>query len=299
MEDLFFKILNDKHKDLIEIAAKKKYMFLVPQAKYIIPNMLTRSFYDNHTFYQCEFDDKMYVNLNGRVLEIKNNQFLTFLGFKKPLKFNVVDESIREISNSYVKVLYIDNVIDELTYNQSGQSTVITKKEIIKKYNNKDDYVKYFNNLIKVHDDLKEIEPSLNELIEKLQNNYILIKNHVHTFSKYFQELGGGFRMYLFDKLSKYKTDEYNLIIYELTESLVFNKMYQFLYLNIKQFNVDEETELKIKMNNMKSDFSFSIYKLDTIFNECKFKSAINEIKRLPNFGTPFEKLVKLIMLKH
>src|SRR5689334_5309839 len=100
MEELFFKILNEKHKDLVEIAAKKKFIFFTPQPKYITPNMLTRNFYDNHTFYQCEYDEKMYINLNARVIEVnKNNQFRTFLGFKQQMNFNIVEESMREVSS--------------------------------------------------------------------------------------------------------------------------------------------------------------------------------------------------------
>jgi hypothetical protein len=297
MDDtLFFKNLLEKHKDLVEMSTKKKYTFIVPLAKYITPNMLIRNFYDNHVFYQCDYDPKMYVNLNGRVLEFKNNQFQTFLGFKRQMTFNVIEELMREIMNNvYTKVIYIDNVIDETVYNQSSSVTSnLSKKDTMKRYNNKDDYVKYFGNLVRLNDELKEIEYNLKELIDKLQNNYILIKGHVHTYYKYYQELVSEFRTYLSSKLSKYKLDDaFNTIIHELTESLVFNKIYQFLFLNLKQFNVDEEAELKVKMNNLKNDFSFSIYKLDSVFNECKFRSAVAEIKKISSCSTPFEKFVR------
>jgi len=43
--------------------------------------MLTRIFYDNHTFFQSEYDPNLYVNLNGKVLELKNETiFQTYLG---------------------------------------------------------------------------------------------------------------------------------------------------------------------------------------------------------------------------
>ena len=293
MEDLFFKVLNEKNKDLLEIASKKKYTFMVPLSKFITPNMLIRPFYDNHTFYASEYDDKIHINLNGRALEYKNNQFQSYIGFKKQMNFNIIDESMREINNCYIKVIYIDNIIDETVYNSTNIILNPNKKETLKRFNNKEDYVKYFNNLLKSNDELKEIDIALNELIERMQNNYILMKNHVHTYSKYFQELGSDFRLFVGNKLSKFKIDEsFNLIIYELTESLVFNKIYQFLYFNIKQFNIDDEAEIKSKMNLLKNDFSFTLYKLDSIFNECKFKNAVNEIKNINKFSTPFEKLV-------
>lgn len=294
MDDiLFFKILMRKQPDLMEVAIKKRYTFIVPLAKFITPNMLTRSFYDNHTFYQCEYDENMYINLNGKVLELSENRFVSFLGFKKMMLFNIIDASSREVDQGIVKVVYADNVIDESVYNQGSHSASISKKEIIKRFSSREEYVKYFSNLTKIHDELREIQVMLTELVEKLQNNYILMKNHVYTYSKYFQELGCDFRNEVSNRLTKYKLDdEFNFIIYELTESLVFSKIGQYLYFNIKQFKSDEETDLKTKLKNLQTEFNFTTYKLDHIFNKCKFKNAINEFRKISNFSTPFEKLV-------
>jgi hypothetical protein len=292
---LFFKVLTEKHKELLDISIKKKYTFMVPLAKFIAPNMLTRAFYDNHTFYECEYDPRYQINLNGKVIEIKNNQFHTNLGFKKQMTFNSIEESFKEIQNSLLKIIYIDNVVDETVYNQnSSTATSAPKKEILKKLNSREEYVKFFHNLLKTQEDLKELDIALKELINRLENNYILIKNHVHTYYKYFQELVSDFKAYLMQKLLKFKIDEnFDIIIHELTESLVFNKMHSFIYLNLKQFNADEEADLKIKMSNLKSEFTFAIFKLDNIYNDCKFKNAIAEIKKISNLMAPFEKLVR------
>jgi hypothetical protein len=295
---LFFKILTEKNRDLLDIAIKKKYTFMVPAAKFIAPNMLTRTFYDNHTFYECEYDPKYQINLNGKVIEIKNNQFHTYLGFKKPMLFNSIEESFKEIQNGLLKIIYIDNVVDETVYNQnSSTASSAPKKEILKKFNSKEEYIKFFYNFIKTQEDLREIDIALKEFINRLENNYILIKNHVHTYYKYFQELVSDFKSYMSTKLLKYKIDDnFETIVHELTESLVFNKMHSFIYLNLKQFNADEEAELKIKMSNLKSDFSFAIYKLDNVYNDCKFKNAIAEIKKISSLMAPFEKLVRIIL---
>jgi len=54
---------------------------MVPPSKCITSNMLNRNFYDNHTFFQSEYDSRMYVNMNGRVLELKQEtKFQTYLG---------------------------------------------------------------------------------------------------------------------------------------------------------------------------------------------------------------------------
>lgn len=93
--------------------------------------------------------------------------------------------------------------------------------------------------------------------------------------------------------MQKFKIDDtYNLIIYELTESLIFDKLYPFIFSNLKNFNSEDEVDLKNRMINFRADFSFTYYKLDQIFNECKFKSAIEEIKKISSVVTAFEKMV-------
>jgi hypothetical protein len=202
-DNAFFKILNEKHRDLLETckyipnpAQRKKYSIMVPPSKYITTNMLTRSFYDNHIFFQCEYDDKMMINLNGKVIQSNNNQFQTFLGFKKSMMFNVLEEYQKEFQYGiWVKCVFIDNVIEESAYNQNNVTVgSISKREVLKKYQNKDEYLGCLQVLTKKHDDLREIDGVLNDLTEKLQNNYILIKNHVLTYAKYFQEQSIEFR---------------------------------------------------------------------------------------------------------
>lgn len=170
-------------------------MFIVPQSKFITPNMLERHFYDNHTFYQCEYDESIYISLSGRVLQLLDNQFKTFLGYSKEMKFNMLDTSKRELDNQSIDVVYIDNVINELAYTTSSStSKAMSKKDSLKRAKTKEDYLSLSNNLAKKYPELREIEFTLIELIERLQNNYILMKNHVLTFTKYFQELGTEFR---------------------------------------------------------------------------------------------------------
>ena len=95
------------------------------------------------------------------------------------------------------------------------------------------------------------------------------------------------------NKLSKFKVDDsYSALIYELAESLIFNKLYSYLFNNLKAFNSDEETSLKQRFPTFKAEFSFSSYQIDHIFNQCKFKSAIQEFNKLPFFFTLFEKMV-------
>lgn len=94
-------------------------------------------------------------------------------------------------------------------------------------------------------------------------------------------------------RLIKFKVDDgFNLIIYELAESLIFNKIYPFIYFNIKNFNFEEETKLKNTFNEAKKDFTFTTYNVDSILYSCKFNLALQELRKLPFLSAPFEKLV-------
>ena len=80
MDELFFKILTEKFKDIVEMIKSKKFFLLVPPAKSIMQTYLTRSFYESHLFFQSEYDEKTYVDLHGKVLELSNNTFQTYIG---------------------------------------------------------------------------------------------------------------------------------------------------------------------------------------------------------------------------
>jgi len=65
--------------------------------------------------------------------------------------------------------------------------------------------------------------------------------------------------------------------------------------MNLKNFYLEDEGDFKNRIVLFKTDFSFTFYKLDQFFNECKFKSAIDEIKKVTKCQTPFEKMVNSI----
>ena len=115
------------------------------------------------------------------------------------MAFNVVEQLKMELLTDVVSIVYIDNVIDENYFTQTNTADPASfKKDVIKRCGNKDDYVASFNSLVRKNEELRDIEQMLNELCERLQNNYILIKNHTGTYSKFFKELGQEFRQVLF-----------------------------------------------------------------------------------------------------
>lgn len=192
----FFKTLEDKYAELLKTAVKKKYVFLIPSYKFVTPNMQNKYFYESHIFYQCDYDTSLFVSLNGRVLEHTANSFNTFLGFKKQMKFNVEEELYQEVniqglsSSPSVKVLYIDNVIDESCYNTGVglNSGTQSKKDSLTQMNTKEEYLAYYANYSKTNVELKELTTLLTEITDKMINNYILIKNHTQNYAMHFQQ---------------------------------------------------------------------------------------------------------------
>lgn len=92
-------------------------------------------------------------------------------------------------------------------------------------------------------------------------------------------------------KLEKLKSDDsFENAAIELTESIIFDKLYMHFYLNISQFNKDEEALLKQKLKN-NQEINFEELKIDKIYGEFKFEVAIREIKKISTVTTHFEKL--------
>lgn len=297
-DKLFYKTLEEKYHEILKVAVKKKYIFLVPSFKYVTQNMLNKSFFENHTFYQCEYDSSLFISLQGKVLKFENNAFKTYLGHKKEMVFNVVEELYKEVNiqgltiNPTIKAMSIDNVIDESCYNTTNINVNNNfKKEAFVRFNTKEEYKNFYKNYFKSNPtEYKEIETALNELAEKLINNYILIKNYVPVYAMHFQQESNPFKKLLESKFEKFKSDQnFLLIINELAETLIFEKMFSYIYYNLKQFNKAEEDQLKLKIKNM--EFNFTNYNLDKIYNECKFTQTIEEFRKISNYQTIFEKL--------
>ena len=110
------------------------------------------------------------------------------------MHFNVIEELYQEVScpgvssSPTIKVIYIDNVVDESCYNPTIQSNT-AKKETLNRCQTKDEYLNFFRKKLKEnYSDLKVVESSLNEITDKMINNFILIKNHVETYSMHFMK---------------------------------------------------------------------------------------------------------------
>ena len=196
---LYFKVLEEKHSELLRVSFKKKYQFLAPSNKYISQTMLNKTFYENHIFFLSDYDPTLFVSLTGKVLQMNLAEcyFQSFIGYKQHMKFNVIGEGMREISvpgvssSCTIKVTNIDNVIDENCYNPPSNALKesMIKKDMLLRFDKKEEYLQFYKNAVNSNSyDFREIETQLNETCKRMMNDYILIKRYLLTFSKYFKE---------------------------------------------------------------------------------------------------------------
>jgi hypothetical protein len=195
---MYFNGLEVKFAELLNIGLKKKYQFFAPAPKYINSNMLNKAFYENHIFFQSDYEPNLFVSLSGKVLQYKKNLFESYLGFKKFMLFNVVGESYREVNiqgvvggSNTIKVINIDNVIDEACYNPptSNHRETVVRKDSLVRYSTKQEYLQFYKNSLQNNKyEFREVDEMLNEACRKLMNDYILIKKYIFTYSKYFKE---------------------------------------------------------------------------------------------------------------
>ena len=307
MDDkMYFKIFSESFQNLVKVSVKKQYKCLVPPAKYITQNMFILSFYENHIFFQCDYDPSLFISLSGKVIQQNPSEeyFQTYIGYKKHMRFNVLGKSYRELpftgvdSPPTIAAINIDNVIDENCYNPPNtsmkESTI--KRDVLTRYETKEEYLNFYKQLLN-NQDYKEVDNYLTSTIKRMMNDYILIKNHIQTYLMYFLEGFIPIKETLTQKLEKFRNDElYLYIILELSESIIFDKMYPFLIKSLKSFFKEEEAIFKSKNKSM--DFNFVNYKLNPALNDCKFPNAIKEFNNFSKYTTPFEK-IKVISNVH
>lgn len=200
-EKTFFKVLEDKYSELLKVCLKKNSSFSVylPPYKYLAPNMLNKGFYENHIYCRSEYNPSLLISLNGKVLSHNqsDDSLQTFIGFKKPLKFGISGENMREVnvaglssSPQSINVVNIDNVIDENSFNSNISKAGKDKNQGDKltKMNTKEEYLIYYKSF-QTSSEFREVEIRLQESTKRLMNDYILMKGHESSYGQlHFQE---------------------------------------------------------------------------------------------------------------
>ena len=266
--------LNHEYPELIKKMEAKKYILLIPKKKLITDSsILTKRLYYNHIYYLDKYNEHLYINLNGRVLNYDHPKLTTYLGWPKDMILTVLDSYN---SSSNILCYVIDNICDEFHYRMNPTTP-------------KDSQLKRFNS-----------QKRLKKFTNEMRYNYILIKGQEEKYSKIFRERTLKLINRIRDNLSNPK--EENMIIYdissELVDSLIFNEIFDFLFQKLQNFYEKEEKKLKQILIENLSKYELDILNIqeeDKIYNSCKFLNAIKKLDDIGLYTTVFEKVKILI----
>jgi hypothetical protein len=102
------------------------------------------------------------------------------------------------------------------------------------------------------------------------------------------------------NELRKLNMDEnvIDVVKYELIDSLIFEKLYDFIFHNLQMFYEKEENEVKRKMQQS-STRKFEFVKENEPYRECKFKEPIEKLKELKTKKSLFEKVNLIIQVNN
>ena len=102
------------------------------------------------------------------------------------------------------------------------------------------------------------------------------------------------------NELRKLNMDEsvIDIVKYELIDSLIFEKLYDFIFHNLQMFYEKEENEVRKKMQQS-SQRKFEFVKENEPYRECKFKEPIEKLKELKTKKSLFEKVNLIIQIAH
>jgi len=284
--------LKHAYPNLLKKMEEKKYILLIPKKKLITDSsILTKRLYYNHIYFVDKYNEHLYINLNGKVLKYDHPKFTTYLGWPKDMVLTVLDSYN---SSSNVLCYQIDNICDEFHY-RVGQS--ISKDNQLKKFNTQTEYLRYYNNFQTINDNYKKSIERLEKFTNEMKMNYILIKGQEEKYSKIFRDRTLKLINRIRGNLSNPKDD--NILVYdicaELVDSLIFNEIYNYLFEKLKEFNEEEEKEIKQILNENPLKYEWEGLKIEEIFSSCKFLNAIKRLDDISNYSTVFEKVKVLI----
>ena len=290
--------------ELIELIEKNDYVILEPKKKLIDKANTTKVFYCNHIYYKSSYDDRLYINLNGKVLKYEHPKFTTYLGWKKNMVLTIKDSS--KVLNG-IQCFQLDNVCDEVNYTEA--KTSVSKSQLQKK-KSLEEYRVYNKTLLETNSVYATVfEEKFKKFIKEMKNNYMFMKGYEEGYSKIFNykkyKLIKKFIELLGNKVENYN-ENFN-IISELVDSLVFDEvtarecdpkfpgLYVYLFENcLVKFYQEEEKKIKKYLKENPSKYDWEGMDVDKVYYSCKFESAIHILENISSKKTVFEK--KLVL---
>ena len=285
---------------LIDLVEKNDYIILEPKKKLIDKANLTKYFYCNHIYYKSNYDECLFINLNGKVLKYEHPKFTTYLGWKKNMVLTIKDST--KVLNG-VQCYQLDNVCDEVNYTEA--KTSVNKSKLQKK-KSLEEYCEYNKTLIKTNSVYATaFDERFKKFIKDMKNNYMFMKGYEENYSKIFnykkQKLIKKFTELLGNKVENF--DANFKIISELVDSLVFDEktakesdpnfpgLYVYLFQNcLVKFYEEDDKKVKKYLKENPSKYDWDSMKIDEIYYKCRFEKPIKMLEKISTKKTVFEK---------
>ena len=286
--------------ELMELVEKNKYIILEPKKKLLDKTNLTKFFCCNHIYYKSNYDECLFINLNGKVLKYEHPKFITYLGWKKNMVLTIKDST--QLLNG-VQCYQLDNICDEVNYTESKTSA--SKSQLHKK-KSLEEYRDYNKKLIKNNSVYATaFDERFKKFIKDMKNNYMFMKGFEESYSKIFN-LKKYKLIKKFIELLGNKVENYNenfTIISELVDSLIFDEetakecdpkfpgLYVYLFENcLVKFYEEEEKKIKKYIKENPSKYDWDGLEMDEIYYKCRFEKPIQIIDKISTKKTIFEK---------
>ena len=288
-EEIFDQTLRSSFPKLIEKIKNENLIILMPLRKAITEQMLTLSFYGNHIYKISPYDENLFINLNGKVLKLNYPSFLPYLGWtKKDMKINIKEQYKSGEGISYYQ---IDNVCDEESYGTTTSSSSKNEKEEseLKKFNTMSEYIEFYNNTYEhFNENYSKAKEDVNNFYYTMKNQYVIVKGFEEYYSKNFSEQA----LVVYEGIKKAFSNSQaeEIIFIELTESLIFDKLYDYIFDYLLRNYKNDENIIKTKLKENPNKFDLSTFEIDKAFRKCVFQGPIQMLSNLKDKTTVFEK---------
>jgi hypothetical protein len=200
-----------------------------------------------------------------------------------------IKDSFNSLSSD-ITCFQLDNVCDEINYTETKS---ILKNNQLQKKSNMKQYIDYNEELLK-NDQYKKAYQRLTKFTKEMKTNYMFMKGYEDSYSSIFNKRFNKL-VTKFTEVLRNPKDEYNTIFSianELVDSLVFKDLYGYLFNKcLVKFNEEDEKKIKYKLKDFNSKYEWEGLKVDDIYHQCKFLSAIQFLDNISNYQTIFEKM--------
>lgn len=292
------KSLKEKFPDIYNLLLQnqknqKNLIFFGPNKQlYARDSLGDKSFYYNHIFQKSKFDPTLYINFYGKVLKaITEKEFKTYLGWTREMTINIIEQGYNEDSLFFYQT---DGICIE---KDADYSKIKTEKITIpvEQCADSSQYLTYYSKFnTPVYNNFQKGIQSMDSFIFSLKYNYLLIKGHEEYYSNIFRnnisKLISSFEL-IFKNNS--------IVAREYVDSYIFSQMYDLIMKKLASFYINEQKDLKKKLDDNIEKFGVLELKLDRSLSKCTFSETLKNFENLKDKKTSFEKSNCLIEINN